>query len=137
LNFGAQPYPRLFGTNDACWADAHVFVIPAKQSRNAANTQAAVDFTFWAASKGGATWAQSGQIPSHIPVQSTPAFTALPYRSGYARAASTAVLPSKNVNFGAIKDAIIQNLNTIWTDQAASTNAIQNLVSEMNAILKR
>jgi multiple sugar transport system substrate-binding protein len=137
LNFSAQPYPRLYGTNDACWADAHVFTIPVKQSRNAANTQAAVDFTFWAASKGGATWAQSGQIPSHIPVQSSPAFTALPYRSGYARAASTAVLPSKNVNFGAIKDSIIQNLNTIWTDQKTSASAIQTIISEMNAIIKR
>jgi multiple sugar transport system substrate-binding protein len=137
LNFSAQPYPRLFGTNDACWADAHVFVIPAKQARNAANTQAAVDFTFWAATQGGATWAQSGQIPSNIPVQSSPAFTALPYRSGYSRAASTAVLPSKNVNFGAIKDAIIQNLNTLWANQATSASAIQNIISEMNAIIKR
>jgi multiple sugar transport system substrate-binding protein len=137
LNFSAQPYPRLYGTNDACWADAHVFVIPTRQARNAANTQAAVDFTFWAASKGGATWAQSGQIPSHIPVQSSPAFTTLLYRSGYSRAASTAVLPSKNVNFGAIKDAIIQNLNTIWTDQKTSTEAVQNIISEMNEIIKR
>ncbi|MDR3191741.1 MAG: ABC transporter substrate-binding protein [Treponema sp.] len=137
LNFSAQPHPRLYGTNDACWADAHVFVIPTKQARNAANTQAAVDFTFWAATKGGATWAQSGQIPSNIPVQSSAAFTALPYRSGYARAAGTAVLPSKNVNFGAIKDAMIQNLNTIWIDQATSTAAIQNLISEMQAIIRR
>jgi multiple sugar transport system substrate-binding protein len=137
LNFSAQPFPRLFGTNDACWADAHVFVIPTKQARNAANTQAAVNYTFWAASKGGATWAQSGQIPSHIPVQSSAAFTALPYRSGYARAASTAVLPSKNVNFGAIKDSIIQNLNTLWTDQATSSAAVQNIVNEMNAIIRR
>lgn len=137
LNFSAQPYPRLYGTNDACWADAHVFTIPTKQARNAANTQAAVDFAFWAASKGGATWAQSGQIPSHIPVQSSPAFTALPYRSGYSRAASTAVLPSKNVNFGALRDAIMQNLNTIWTDQKTSTEAVQSILSEMNEIIKR
>jgi multiple sugar transport system substrate-binding protein len=137
LNFTAQPYPRLYGTNDACWADAHVFTLPAKQSRNAADTQAAIDFAFWAASKGGATWAQSGQIPSHIPVQSSPAFTALPYRAGYARAASTAVLPSKNVNFGALRDAIMQNLNTIWTDQKTSTQAVQDIISEMNEIIKR
>jgi multiple sugar transport system substrate-binding protein len=137
LNFSAQPFPRLYGTNDACWADAHVFVIPAKQARNAANTQAAVNFTFWAATQGGATWAQSGQIPSNIPVQSSPAFNALPYRSGYSRAASTAVLPSKNVNFGAIKDSIIQNLNTFWTDQASSASAIQNIITEMNAIIRR
>jgi multiple sugar transport system substrate-binding protein len=137
LNFSAQPYPRLFGTNDACWADAHVFVIPTKQSRNAANTQAAVDFTFWAVTKGGAVWAQSGQIPSNIPVQSSADFVALPYRSGYAKAASTAVLPSRNVNFGAFKDSIIQNLNTIWTDQATSTAAIKTILSEMQAAIRR
>ncbi|MDR2629391.1 MAG: extracellular solute-binding protein [Spirochaetaceae bacterium] len=137
LNFSAQPYPRLYGTNDACWADAHVFTIPAKQARSSADTQAAVDFTFWAASKGGATWAQSGQIPSHVPVQSSAAFTALPYRSGYARAASTAVLPSKNVNFGAIKDTLIQNLNGVWQGQTASQAAVENILSEMNAIIRR
>jgi multiple sugar transport system substrate-binding protein len=137
LNFSAQPYPRLFGTNDACWADAHVFVIPTKQARNAANTQAAVNFAYWGVTRGGATWAQSGQIPSNIPVQSSAAFTALPYRSGYSRAASTAVLPSKNVNFGAIKDSIIQNLNNFWTDQASSASVIQNIITEMNAIIRR
>jgi multiple sugar transport system substrate-binding protein len=137
LNFSAQPFPRLFGTNDACWADAHVFVIPTKQARNAANTQAAVNFTYWGVTRGGATWAQSGQIPSNIPVQSSQAFTALPYRSGYSRAAATAVLPSKNVNFGAIKDSLIQNLNTLWTDQVTSASVIQNIVNEMNAIIRR
>ncbi|MDR2398495.1 MAG: extracellular solute-binding protein, partial [Spirochaetaceae bacterium] len=137
LRFSAQPYPGLFGTNQACWADAHVFVIPAKQSRNTANTQAAVDFTFWAATKGGAIWAQSGQIPSHIPVQSSTDFLALPYRSGYARASSTAVLPTKNSNFGALRDAIIVNLNTIWTDQASSTEAVQQILTEMRDIIRR
>jgi multiple sugar transport system substrate-binding protein len=136
LNFGAQPFPRLYGTNDACWADAHVFVIPTKQSRNEANTQAAVDFTAWAVTKGGPTWAESGQIPSNLPVQTSPAFTALPYRADYARAASTAVLPSKDVHFGAMKDAIITNLDLVWIGQTSSADAVANIYDAIASALK-
>ncbi|GHV67685.1 sugar transporter [Spirochaetia bacterium] len=136
LKFTAQPFPRLFGTNDACWADAHVFTIPTKQARNAADTQAAVNFAGWAVSKGGATWAQSGQIPSNIPVQSSPAFTALPYRTGYFKAASTAVLPSKNVNFGKFKDSMIRNLDLVWGGQIDSATAIKNISDEIGTAIR-
>ncbi|WP_169312640.1 ABC transporter substrate-binding protein [Leadbettera azotonutricia] len=136
LHFAAQPYPRVFGTNDACWADAHVFVIPTKQARNEANTQAAVDFTAWAVTKGGPTWAGSGQIPSNIPVQSSPAFTALPYRADYARAATTAVLPSKNVHFGAFKDSMITNLDLVWGGQATPAVAIQNITDAITQAIR-
>jgi multiple sugar transport system substrate-binding protein len=136
LKFAAQPFPRLYGTNDACWADAHVFVIPTKQARNAADTQSAVNFTAWAVTKGGATWAQSGQIPSNIPVQSSPAFTALPYRADYSRAATTAVLPSKNVHFGAFKDAMIRNLDMVWGGQSTSAAAIKSIADEIAQAIK-
>jgi multiple sugar transport system substrate-binding protein len=136
LNFAAQPFPRLYGTNDACWADAHVYTIPVKRSRSEADTQAAVNFTHWAVTQGGATWAESGQIPSNIPVQSSPAFTALPYRASYARAASTAVLPSKNVHFGAFKDSMIRNLDLVWVNQATPAAAVQNIYDEIAAAIK-
>jgi multiple sugar transport system substrate-binding protein len=136
LKFTAQPFPRLYGTNDACWADAHVFVIPTKQARNAADTQLAVNFAGWAVSKGGATWAQSGQIPSNIPVQSSAAFTALPYRAGYAKAASTAVLPSKNVHFGQFKDSMIRNLDMVWGGQTTSAAAIKSISDEIASAIR-
>jgi len=136
LNFGAQPFPRLFGTNDACWADAHVFVIPTKQSRSASDTQAAVDFAYWAGTKGAPIWAQSGQIPSYIPVLTSSDFTSLPYRPDYAKAASTAVLPSQHVNFGKMKDSMIRNLDLIWTDQASSSTAIDTIYNEIASAIK-
>jgi multiple sugar transport system substrate-binding protein len=136
LNFAAQPFPRLFGTNDACWADAHVYTIPAKRSRSDADTQAAVNFTYWAVTQGGAVWAESGQIPSNIPVQSSPAFTALPYRTGYARAASTAVLPSKNVYFGSFKDSMIKNLDLVWVNQATAAAAAQSIYEEIASAIR-
>jgi multiple sugar transport system substrate-binding protein len=136
LNFGAQAFPRLYGTNDACWADAHVFVIPTKQARNANDTQASVAFAYWAGTTGAPTWAQSGQIPSYNPVLTSPAFTALPYRADYAKAASTAVLPSQHVKFGAMKDAIIRNLDTIWTGQATTAAAIDKALSDLASAIK-
>jgi multiple sugar transport system substrate-binding protein len=135
LSIGAQPFPRLFGTNDAQWADAHVFTIPAKQSRSAADTQAAVNFINWAATSGAATWAESGQIPSNLPVLQSPAFTALAHRSDYARAASTAVLPSKNVHFGSFKDSMIKNLDLVWNNQASSSTAAQNIFDEIQSAI--
>ena len=137
LKFGAQAFPRLFGTNDACWADAHVYVIPTKQSRNANDTQAAVNFAYWGGTSGAATWAQSGQIPSYVPALSSSAFTSLPYRADYAGAAGTAVLPPQHVNFGMMKDAIIRNLDTIWTDMATSTAAIDTILSDLNSAVRR
>ena len=136
LKFGAQSFPRLFGTNDACWADAHVFVIPTKQSRNASDTQAAVNFTAWAGTRGAPIWAQSGQIPSYVPALSSPDFTSLPYRADYASAASKAVLPPQHVNFGRMKDSMIRNLDLIWTDQASSSAAIDTIYNEITSAVR-
>ena len=136
LKFAAQPFPRLFGTNDACWADAHVFVIPTKASRSAADTQAAVNFANWGGTNGAATWAQSGQIPSYTPALTSPAFTSLPHRAGYSKAASTAVMPPQHVNFGRMKDAMIRTLDLIWTDQASSASAIDTIYNEINSAVR-
>jgi multiple sugar transport system substrate-binding protein len=136
LNIGAQPFPRLYGANDAQWADAHVFVIPAKQSRSAADTQAAVNFIAWAATSGAATWAESGQIPSNLPVLKSGAFTALPHRADYAKAAATAILPSQNVHFGSFKDSMIKNLDLVWNNQGTSAQAAQNIIDEIASAIK-
>jgi len=136
LNFVAQPFPRFFGTNDACWADAHLFVIPAKQSRSDADTQAAVNFAYWGGTKGAPTWAGSGQIPSYKPVLSSPDFTSLPYRTGYSKAASTAVLPPQSNNFGKMKDSMIRNLDLVWTGQASSSTAIDTICNDIADALK-
>ncbi|GHT65478.1 sugar ABC transporter substrate-binding protein [Spirochaetia bacterium] len=136
LNFGAQPFPRLFGTNDALYMDAHVFTIPTNRFRSAADTQAGVEFIYWVSTKGGPTWAQSGQIPASLTVQSSPAFTALPRRADYAKAASTAVFPIKNVNTGAFLDLLSKNLDLVWNNQATSAVAAQNIADEIQELLK-
>ena len=130
LSFGAQPFPQLFD-NPSCWADAHTFIIPVKKGRSSADTEASVHFINYVSSKAAATWAQSGQIPSDLNVQQSAEFQALPYRSDYMKAASTAVLPSKNANFYGMKDAMIRNLDTIWSDQVSVEEGIKNMIAEL------
>lgn len=134
LNFGAQPFPQLF-EKDSCWADAHTLIIPTKKTRSEEDIQAAVDFINYVSGKGALTWAGSGQIPSDLTVQSSKEYKDLPYRSSYAEAAKTAVLPSKNAHFYAMKDAIIKNLDTIWTNQVTPENAINSIYSEIESNL--
>ncbi len=130
LNFGAQPFPQLF-ENPSCWADAHTFIIPAKKDRSDADTEAAVHFINYVSSKAAAHWAMSGQIPSNLTVQQSEEYLAMPYRSDYMEAASTAVLPSKNSNFYSMKEAMIRNLDTIWSNQVSIEQGIENMALEL------
>ena len=130
LNFGAQPFPQLFA-NPSCWADAHTFIIPVKKGRSDADTEAAVHFINYVSSKAAAHWAKSGQIPSDLTVQQSDEYLAMPYRSDYMEAASTAVLPSKNPNFYSMKEAMIRNLDTIWANQVSVEKGIENLALEL------
>jgi len=134
LHFSAQPFPQLFD-NTSCWADAHTLIIPTKKSRSEEDTQAAVDFINYVSSKGALTWAGSGQIPSNLSVQASKEYKDMPYRSGYAEAAKTAVLPSQNAHFYAMKDAMIKNLDTIWTNQTSAADGINNIYSELESNL--
>lgn len=134
FNFGAQAYPSPFGT-EACWADAHIMILPTNNDRSAEETQDAVDFMYYASSKGGLTWAMSGQIPSNNAVLNSQEYKDLPFRSDYAEAAKTAVYPSKNENFYAVKDLLIRNLDEIWNGTTDSATAIQNILSEMEMAL--
>lgn len=134
LNFGAQSFPQFFD-NDSCWADSHTLIIPASQNRTEEETMAAVKFIVAASGEGGATWAQSGQIPANVQVLESDEYLSLPYRSDYKSALEKAVLPTKNANFYAMKAGMIDSLNALWTGQADSATAIDNLYSELESNL--
>ncbi|QHQ59845.1 extracellular solute-binding protein [Anaerocolumna sedimenticola] len=134
LHFGAQAFPQLFD-NSACWADSHTLIIPFNKDRTEEETKAAVEFINYVSSKGAATWAKSGQIPANKSVLESQEYLSLDYRSGYKSALETAILPSKNPNFYSMKDAMITNLNTIWTGQTDTAAAIDSLYGELESNL--
>ncbi len=134
LNFGAQAWPKLFD-NDSCWADSHTMILPVNPDRTEEETLAAVEFLVGASGDGGTIWAGSGQIPSNMSVLESDEYLGMPYRSSYKSALQTAVLPSKNPHFYAMKDGIIEKLNTYWTNVADVDTAIQGLYDELESNL--
>ncbi|HBI72396.1 MAG TPA: ABC transporter substrate-binding protein [Lachnospiraceae bacterium] len=134
LNFGAQTFPQLFN-NESCWADSHTLILPFNKERTEEETLNAVKFIVAAASDGGATWAKSGQIPSNLSVLQSKEYLSLPYRSDYKNALQTAVMPTKNANFYAMKAGMIDSLNAYWIDQVDAATAIDNLKAELESNL--
>lgn len=135
LNFGVQAWPQLFD-NASCWADAHTLTLPVNPERTEEETLAAVEFLVSASKDGGVTWAGSGQIPSCTEVVESEDFLGLPYRENYKAALETAVLPSKNPAFYAMKAAMIENLDTIWVGSADAAAAVDGIYSELESNLQ-
>lgn len=134
LNFGAMPLPKWFD-NDACWADSHTLVLPVKEGRSEEDTKAAVNFIVSASKDGGLIWAESGQIPASLDVINSPEYAALPYRSEYASALQTAVLPPKSPAFGAIKNETVESLDAVWTDSAEPADAVDAIYESIQSNL--
>ncbi len=134
LNFGAQIFPKLFN-NDSCWADSHTLIIPFKKGRTEEETLNSVRFIVAAASDGGATWAKSGQIPANLSALESQEYLSLKYRSNYKNALQTAVMPTQNANFYAMKSGMIDSLNAYWTGQTDAASAIDNLKAELETNL--
>lgn len=135
LNFGVQAWPQMFD-NASCWADAHTLILPVNPERTEEETLAAVEFLVSASKDGGVTWAGSGQIPSCTAVVESEDFLGLPYRENYKAALETAVLPSKNPAFYAMKAAMIENLDTLWVGSADAAAAVDAIYSELEANLQ-
>lgn len=135
LKFAAQPWPQLFD-NASCWADSHTLILPVNADRSEENSKAAVEFLVGASNKGGLTWAGSGQIPSANTVRESQEYKDMPYRSTYASALDTAVMPSKNPHFYAMKAGMIESLNTLWSGTADVATAIDSLTGELESNLE-
>ena len=99
-------------------------------------TKAAVEFMVAACKDGGLTWAGSGQIPANTEVTGNEEYAALPYRSNYQDEVEKAVLPAKNPHFYAMKDGMIQSLDTIWTGTNDAATGIDALVDELSSNLE-
>lgn len=135
LNFNVQSFPQLFD-EDHCWADSHTFILPVNGDRDEDETKAAVEFMVAACKDGGLTWAGSGQIPANTEVTGNEEYAALPYRSNYQDEVEKAVLPTKNPHFYAMKDGMIQSLDTIWTGTNDAATGIDALVDELSSNLE-
>ena len=127
-------WPNLFG-QDASWADSHTLILPVNPDRTEEETLAAVEFLIGASNEGGMIWAESGQIPAAKAVNESEEFLSMPCRQNYVSTLDTAVMPTKNPHFYAMKAGMIESLNTLWSATADSATAIDSLYSELESNL--
>lgn len=134
FNYGGQTFPKFFD-QDASYADCHVFTLPTNKDRTDDETKSALSFINYATSEGQTTWAGSGQIVANSDVQASEEFNKLPNRSLYKSAAETAVLPFASARYGAMKEAMIRSLDSLFAGQVDAAAAIETMVSELESNL--
>ncbi len=136
FEFGAMAVPAAPGTSKkAAWGDSHTLVLPYKKDIKQDRAENAVKFMKYIGDQG-ATWTLAGHIPASDKVVQSDAFKKLPYRSDYADVASSVVFTTNSkVNWPA-KDAMIRNLNLVWTGDATPEQAMQDIADEINLLLQ-
>ncbi|MGP4113673.1 extracellular solute-binding protein [Streptomyces sp. 4N509B] len=81
LDFGARPYPTLFG-QPATQAESHVLVLPHQEGRGGTANEAAHLLLSWLV-RHSLAWAEASHVPAYLPVHQDPDFLALQPQAEY------------------------------------------------------
>ena len=127
LNFGEMPWPQLFD-QPAVFADQHTFILPVNPNRTEEESVAAVQFMISASRDGGATWAQSGQIPACKQVVESEEFLALPGRANLVSILDNAVYSYSCPTTQAIETDMKNSLNEYWAGSIDADTLVDYLV---------
>src|SRR4028119_1536855 len=84
--YAVYPYPRLWG-EEVAYVSGHAWVVPKRERTEQQRAAIARFFRFVA--EHNFDWARTGHLPAFKAVVDSPAFAALPYRSGIAPVATT------------------------------------------------
>jgi multiple sugar transport system substrate-binding protein len=89
IDFGARPYPTLFG-RPATQAESHVLVLPHQQDRGGAANEAAHTLVSWLV-RHSIAWAAASHVPAYLPVLRDPEYLSMEPQSEYRSAMDIAV----------------------------------------------
>ncbi|MFU0799041.1 MAG: Multiple sugar transport system substrate-binding protein [Xylanivirga thermophila] len=134
FEFGVRPIPQFFD-KPADWGDSHTLILCQKSKMDVTRAESAVKFMNFIADSG-MTWSNAGHVPAKETVIESEEFKKLPYRNDYVKVANTVVYPTHSTKNWPIKDVIIRNLDTIWTNNAAPQEAIDKMIKEIEEIIK-
>ena len=135
FEFGVMPIPQFFD-KPANWGDSHTLVLCTKPKMDNARAEAALKFMNFIADSG-LTWTKAGHVPAKTTVIESEEFKSLPYRNDYVKVADTVVYPTHSGKNWPIKDVMIQNLDTIWTDNANPEEAINKMVKDIQDVINQ
>lgn len=124
LNFGEMPWPQLFD-QPAVMADQHTFTLPVNPNRTEEESLAAVQFMLGASKDGGATWAQSGQIPACKQVVESEEYLSLPFRKNLVSILDNAAYTVNCPTHLAMEVELKSALNEYWADTIDSDTLVE------------
>lgn len=134
LNFGAMPFPSVFGGKDA-WGNTHNFVIPQPAKVNQAKLKATLTFIDWMTANSD-KWALAGHIPSRYSVLQSDKYKSLNYRPGYAaQMENIAYLPA-NTKMLEIEQILADEIAAAYAGTKTPAQALSVIDEKANRLLK-
>jgi multiple sugar transport system substrate-binding protein len=134
-NYAVANVPALFG-NEAVWADSHMWVIPADESRSPEEMEAAVAFLKFL-NDNNFQWSRTGHLSVRQSVIDSPEFAALPHRASYANTAQVARSMPQTQNQRGVYNAMITDFNGMWLAGAEPQAALDAAQAGVERILRR
>jgi multiple sugar transport system substrate-binding protein len=128
--------PRLMGDQDAVWADSHMWVIPADESRSPEEQAAAVAFMKFLYDNN-FQWSRTGHLSVRQSVLDSPESAALPHRSEYANTAQIARSLPQTPNQRGIFNAMFTDMNAMWLNGTEPQAALDAMQASVERILRR
>lgn len=127
--------PPLFGAPKV-WADSHMWVIPADPSRSPEETEAAVAFLKFL-NDNNFEWSRTGHLSVRNSVIASPEFAALPHRQDYAGTVDAATALPQAQNSRGVFEAMFTDFNAMWLTGTEPAEALANMQSSVDRILRR
>jgi multiple sugar transport system substrate-binding protein len=134
-NYQVSSVPALYG-EQAVWADSHMWVIPADESRPAEELDAALDFLAFL-NENNCQWSRTGHLSVRQSVIDSPEFAALPHRSSFANTSEIANAVPRTQNQRGIFNAMISDFNAMWLGGTEPQAALDAAQANVERILRR
>jgi multiple sugar transport system substrate-binding protein len=133
LNFGAVPFPTLFGEASA-WGDSHTLILPVQD--NTEKQVAAARFSDWLA-ENGAKWAVAGHVPSKQSVLDSEEYQSLEYRPGYAEVTQYVDYMPRSEKLWSANDIMIDNFTMLLNGKMTVEEALKKAENDVNNLLSK
>jgi multiple sugar transport system substrate-binding protein len=124
------------GDTAAVWADSHMWVIPADESRSPEEQEAAAAYLKFL-NDNNFQWSRTGHLSVRQSVIESPEFAALPHRSEFAGTADIARALPQTPNQRGIFNAMFTDMNAMWLTGAEPQDALDAAQASVERILRR
>ncbi|CAA9423533.1 MAG: ABC transporter, substrate-binding protein (cluster 1, maltose/g3p/polyamine/iron), partial [uncultured Rubellimicrobium sp.] len=134
-NYAVSTVPAIYG-EPAVWADSHMWVIPADESRSEEEQDAAVDFLKFL-NDNNFQWSRTGHLSVRQSVIGSEEFANLPHRSSFANTSEIAHAVPQTLNQRGIFNAMITDFNAMWLAGTEPQAALEAAQAGVDRILRR